>query len=329
MTNRSVTPNRAPGSNVGSGPYRIHVAAELSGVAAATLRAWERRYGVPVPRRSTSAYRLYTADDVEQVRRMRELVDGGVSPAEAARSLRGRAVFLAPETPEEGPNDGVDAARERLMSAALRYDAAGIDTEVSRLTMLLDPPRFCDRLVTPLLVEIGERWAAGTLGVAQEHLLSERLEYAMRATLRMLERPEGPLVLMACIQDEHHVLGMLGAALRLASSGARVVVLGAVTPPDALADAVRAMNPRLVGLSACVVPAQGRRLMRAYAEACGGRRWVVGGPAAEDLRAAVEDVGGMIAAGPVGTWQANVRDWLRAPQRPAAANERRQGRSSR
>lgn len=325
MTNWADTPNGAPGS----GPYRIHVAAELSGVAAATLRAWERRYGVPVPRRSTSAYRLYTAADVEQVRRMRELVEGGVSPAEAARSLRDQPLLLAPEAPGEGPNDGVDAARERLVAAALRYDAAGIDTEVSRLAMLLDAQSFCERLVTPLLIEIGERWAAGTLGVAQEHLLSERLEYAMRATLRMLERPEGPLVLMACIQDEHHVLGMLGAALRLASNGARVVVLGAVTPPEALADAVRAMNPRLVGLSTCVVPPQGRRLMRAYAAACQGCNWVVGGPAAEKLRAAVEEAGGLVAAGPAGTWQTNVREWLRTPYRPAPTGKRRQGRSSR
>src|SRR3954452_18350215 len=69
----------------GAGPYRINVAAELCGIPAATLRAWERRYGVPVPRRTASAYRLYTREDVELLRRMRDLVEEGVSPAEAAR----------------------------------------------------------------------------------------------------------------------------------------------------------------------------------------------------------------------------------------------------
>lgn len=34
------------------GPYRINVVAELVGVPSATLRAWERRYGVPSPDRS-------------------------------------------------------------------------------------------------------------------------------------------------------------------------------------------------------------------------------------------------------------------------------------
>ena len=54
----------------GAGPFRINVAAELCGVPAATLRAWERRYGIPVPRRTPSAYRLYTAEDVEQINRV-------------------------------------------------------------------------------------------------------------------------------------------------------------------------------------------------------------------------------------------------------------------
>ncbi|HEU4535337.1 MAG TPA: MerR family transcriptional regulator, partial [Polyangiaceae bacterium] len=77
---------KAPGA-IGEGPFRIRVAAELSGVPAATLRAWERRYGVPAPSRTTSAYRLYSANDVEQVRRLRVLVERGVSPAEAARAV--------------------------------------------------------------------------------------------------------------------------------------------------------------------------------------------------------------------------------------------------
>ena len=41
------------------GPYRIHVVAEMTGIPAATLRAWERRYGIPSPERTASGYRLY------------------------------------------------------------------------------------------------------------------------------------------------------------------------------------------------------------------------------------------------------------------------------
>ncbi|WP_434422398.1 MerR family transcriptional regulator [Nannocystis pusilla] len=47
-----------------TGRYRIQSVAEMTGVSAATLRAWERRYGLPAPRRSSSAYRLYSDRDV-------------------------------------------------------------------------------------------------------------------------------------------------------------------------------------------------------------------------------------------------------------------------
>lgn len=114
---RSATIDGAAGVT-GPGPYRIHAAAELSGVAGATLRAWERRYRVPIPRRTASAYRLYTAEDVELVRRMRDLVTEGVSPAEAARVVVGSAAPVSHD--EHGALDGLELARGRILAATQR-----------------------------------------------------------------------------------------------------------------------------------------------------------------------------------------------------------------
>ncbi len=69
------------------GRFRINRVAETTGIPEATLRAWERRYQVPKPSRTPSGYRLYSADDVAQVRKMRELCDAGVSPADAAKEI--------------------------------------------------------------------------------------------------------------------------------------------------------------------------------------------------------------------------------------------------
>ena len=55
--------------------YRIRTVASLTGISPTTLRAWERRYGLPAPRRSSSAYRLYSDRDVERIRRVRELCE--------------------------------------------------------------------------------------------------------------------------------------------------------------------------------------------------------------------------------------------------------------
>lgn len=311
------------GVPAGTGPYRIQVAAELSGVPAATLRAWERRYGIPVPRRTASAYRLYTAEDVDLIRRMRLLVEEGVSPAEAARVVRSTPVMpdgLAIASDPLPHVEGVELARARLLSATARFDAATVDAELARLSMLLDAVTLYEKVVSPLLVEVGRRWHDGSLSIAHEHMLSDRVEYALRAALRAVERPDGPLVLIACIDREQHVLGMLGASIKLAASGTRVVVLGAMTPPDAIAEAVASMVPRLVGLSASVAPASPRGLMKAYAAACGRTPWVLGGPAAAQLAPAVREAGGFVAHGASGEWQNQIRDWLRGNAPPEAWN---------
>jgi len=285
----------------------------MCGIAPATLRAWERRYGVPVPRRTASAYRLYTVEDVELLARMRVLVEEGVAPAEAARVVLASAPPMAGDEPS-APIDGLALAQARILAATQRWDAATIDNELTRLSMLLDAQTLYERVVSPMLAELGRRWERGELSIAQEHLLSERVELAVRASLRSLEREEGPLVLLACVDLEQHVLGLLGAALRFAASGARTVLLGAMTPPAAVADAVRSMAPRLVGLSVSVAPSGARALFRAYGKSCGATAWVVGGAACEAVRDEVEAAGGIVASGSSSQWNAQIRDWLRSPR---------------
>ena len=188
---------------VGAGPFRINAAAELCGVAAATLRAWERRYGIPVPRRTASAYRLYTTEDVEQIIRMRDLVENGVSPAEAARVVLGSPAAVADE---HLPIDGLELAQGRILLATQRWDATAIDVELVRLSMLLDAQTLYERVVAPVLTEVGARWERGELSIGQEHLLTDRLELAVRASLRTVQRLEGPLVLLACVDFVPHAL---------------------------------------------------------------------------------------------------------------------------
>lgn len=85
--------------------YRINWVAEQTGIPEATLRAWERRYGVPEPERTPSGYRIYSVNDVKKVQRMRELCAGGMSPSQAALAVADDA------QPREPSVDGVGELR--------------------------------------------------------------------------------------------------------------------------------------------------------------------------------------------------------------------------
>lgn len=64
----------------------VAVVAKRLGVAPATLRTWDRRYGLGPSERSAGAHRRYTRDDVLRLLVMQRLTIEGVAPADAARA---------------------------------------------------------------------------------------------------------------------------------------------------------------------------------------------------------------------------------------------------
>jgi len=70
--------------------YSIGAVARMIAVPVATLRSWEERYGVVVPARSDGGQRLYSRDQLEQLRFLRSRIDEGMSPADAHRLLEQR-----------------------------------------------------------------------------------------------------------------------------------------------------------------------------------------------------------------------------------------------
>ena len=61
--------------------------ARRSGLAAGTIRAWEQRYGLLSPARSTGGHRRYTLGDLRRLGAVQALVDQGVTPAVAASQV--------------------------------------------------------------------------------------------------------------------------------------------------------------------------------------------------------------------------------------------------
>jgi DNA-binding transcriptional MerR regulator len=85
----------------GAGVYSIGAVAKMLGIPAQTLRAWEERYTQIVPSRSPGGQRLYSRDQVAQLRFVREQIESGLQPADAHRLLAERDVER-PATPEDG-----------------------------------------------------------------------------------------------------------------------------------------------------------------------------------------------------------------------------------
>lgn len=292
---------------------------QLTGISTATLRAWERRYGVPTPARTASAYRLYSEGDVALVRRMSDLVKQGVAAAEAARS-----VLASSERASPAPSDDLDpftSASERIVEATVRFDPDGLELEAKRVLSLGSGLLIFDRVIGPALRRIGDLWHEGVITVAQEHLASQVLLGTLIDLLRLSQPADSSRrVALACFAEEDHVLGLYGAALRFASWGFKTMIIGARTPPSAIARVVESLDPDVIALSATVIPSlsHGRELVDGYADACRLTPWVVGGAASASLRPWIEARGGLFDDG-------DPQDLRRALDRALAAKRRSAG----
>lgn len=224
---------------------RIGELARRVGVPPATLRAWERRYGILKPDRTESGYRLYSAEDERRLRSMLELITRGQAPAEAAARVLDGGVATAPEPPPTAARPLADELLERLAA----FDGAGAHRVIDRAVDAYSVGGLVERIVIPVLQRTGELWEDGEMSVAQEHFTSHLLRGRLLAIGRAGETGDGPLALLACPPGEEHDLGLLCFALVLRERGWRTTFLGANVPLGTIAETAARLQSRVVVLA--------------------------------------------------------------------------------
>ncbi|MFF3695847.1 MerR family transcriptional regulator [Streptomyces sp. NPDC002221] len=240
--------------------------ARVLGVSPATVRSWERRYGIGPARREDGRHRRWTPGDVATIQEMCRLAALGVPPAEAARSAldaRGtKPADAAPPAPARLVGGRTPGGRDALPLGEVRQECRGL----ARAAVRLDAPAVAQRLaaalveyglvtaweeiIMPTLHAVGRKWAtAGERYIEVEHLLSWQVSCALR---RLSETPpEGTglaAVLLACTPEEQHSLPLEALAAGLAQRALPVRMFGPALPAGALSDAVRRLGPAVVVL---------------------------------------------------------------------------------
>ncbi len=238
-------------------PLSVAAVARRLGVAPATLRTWDRRYGIGPTQHAAGAHRRYQPGDVARLDVMRRLTRAGVNPSDAAVAAlaEGPAAALAPGSPAPvspaGRGGGgrvvaLPTAGERtrgLARAAMALDAAAVSTTIRSSLREHGVIRTWDDLLAPALTGIGRRWEATGEGVDVEHLLSECVIGAMSSVRPGPGRPGARAVLLASAEEEMHSLPLYALAAALAERGVPSRLLGARVPRDALAAAFRRVGP--------------------------------------------------------------------------------------
>ena len=235
----------------------IRTVSIMTGVNPVTLRAWERRYSLIVPQRTPKGHRLYTQQDVERINRIVELLNQGISVSHVKPLLDQPAGEVAsPAT--TGDSDTWKIHQEKMLDAIERFDEPSLDYTYNDALSLYPVDIVNQRLTTPLLRLLGERWKKRELGIVEEHFFSVYLRNKLGTRIHHLnQRSNGPLLLLACLPGELHETGLLFFALAAVNAGYRVLNLGANTPLQQIPGVVDKKPCNAVIFSSSAKPARG------------------------------------------------------------------------
>lgn len=258
--------------------YRIKRVAHLTGINPATLRAWERRYGLVAPDRTGSGYRLYSDEDVAMLSRIKTLVDEGLTIGEAISRVRRGAEPL----PADAGGPSMRDLRLRLLEALMSFDRRGA-VEAYEEVLGLPPERRVEELLLPVLRHVGDLWASNECDVGQEHFATAFVRGKLAGIIEDLDTgaARGPEAVCAGVPGELHECGLMAAAIHLATRGWRVVYLGPNVPLDDLRRVLHQRRPALFCTSVVNAASIGdfRALAHALREAAPPEtEVVVGGP---------------------------------------------------
>ncbi len=234
-----------------------------TGLSKDTLRVWERRYGFPQPERDGGGERAYPLEQVEKLRIVKRLMDGGHRP--------GRLVPMPIEALAELSASTVDVPRrpaggavpdlKSVLSLMRSHDLDALRRLLLQTQMRLGLSRFVIEVVVPLNTMVGDAWMRGQLEIFEEHAYIECLHGVLRQALGGLPEAaplDRPRVLLTTLPGEPHSLGLLLAEALFALQGARVMSLGVQTPvwDISLAAAAHRCDIVALGFTGCMNPNQ-------------------------------------------------------------------------
>jgi DNA-binding transcriptional MerR regulator len=215
-----------------------------TGIGIDTLRIWERRYGYPIPQRNARGHRRYSAKQVEELRIVRKLQNRGQRPGKIfALSAAERQILLQGLIAEELPEI---AGMEHF---ATELTIEEIEREMCSRLRQLGLIDFVHQFALPLIQLLDRGWSEGSISIAREHLISDRLERLLETQFPP-ELPEnGPRMLFLTLSGERHKLGLLMAATIFGQQGIDCILLQEEPPITEIPELAKDLSVAAVALS--------------------------------------------------------------------------------
>lgn len=255
----------------------INHVAELSGVSAHTLRAWEKRYSAITPNRTPSGRRTYSFNDVEKIRTLKALTSSGFTISKIAnlnttdlKKLTQQTEQVNKATATNVPIDDksifdpmipdvnyIPPPVDNIISSIRDYNLNELNTQLSQSRVLNGARSFVFDIVSPLLVEVGRLVNTGQLSISQEHALSAILKGQIQQIIQTngyTSQKNNPKIILATPEGDIHEFGILISQVICCNLGLSPFYIGPHLPAQSLAETADAIEATHIVIGTSEVP---------------------------------------------------------------------------
>jgi len=234
--------------------YNLKAVIHEVGLNPATLRAWERRYGLLKPKRSPGGHRLYSRRDIELLKWLIERQKEGLSISSAVEMWKSQqednqdiSQQIHIPVPVSGTGETIlGELGGQWLSACLVFDDQAANRTLDQAFAVAAPEMIISEVLQKGIAQIGERWYAGSVSVQQEHFATA---IAIRRVNALMAANATPTrlghILVACPPGEEHDFVLLMISYLLKRRGWDVVYLGSNVPLIDLDATIRSTLPVL------------------------------------------------------------------------------------
>lgn len=207
----------------------------LSGIKAHTLRIWEQRYQLFVPKRRESKHRYYDNEDLKHILRISQLYHSGVKISKIARLSDDAIRSMAIGKIEEFQSTG--AFVHNLIEAAIDFNEEAFEMLLDKAFKQFGFQSTIIDIVYVFLERVGLLWLTDHMIPAQEHFASNIVRQKIIAHIELLKvspLPSQNTYVLFTMEGEYHEIPLLLAYYLMKASGKRCIYMGTDLPFDDL-----------------------------------------------------------------------------------------------
>jgi DNA-binding transcriptional MerR regulator len=244
--------------------FNIKAVTLETGLSPEILHAWERRYGLPRPKRTPGGHRLYTQREVDILKWLVARQKEGLSISRAVdlwRTLEanGQDPLVSNAVTQPGirlTGTTLDELRQNWVECCLAFDEITAEHTLAQAFAMFSPDIACIEVLQKGLSDIGKNWYNNSGTIQQEHFATALAVRRLDALISSAPQPSRPeRILAACPPGEEHTFGLLLITYLVRRRGIDVVYLGANVSLLHLETTLRTTEPRLTVALAQTLPA--------------------------------------------------------------------------